>query len=113
MTFAGLGVLALSWFFWMEKRAPRALPLRLFAVFGQCSFFVFILQFYFFGPMSNHPDVFGGQLWWLSYLGAMTVIGCLALLWRKARGNRLFDLTYTLTQPRNRALPKAVGGTVS
>jgi uncharacterized membrane protein len=113
MTFAGLGILALSCFFWLEKRAARALPLRLFAVFGQCSFFVFIVQFYFFGPMSNHSAVFGGQLWWLSYLGAMTVIGCLALLWRKARGNRLFDVTYTLTHPRNGVLPKAVGGTVS
>lgn len=113
MTFAGLGILALSCFFWMEKRASRALPLRAFAVLGQCSFFVFILQFYLFGPMSDHADVFGGHLWWLSYLGTMAVIGCLALLWRKARGNRLFDITYTLTHPRGAALPKAVGGTVS
>jgi hypothetical protein len=112
MTFAGLGVLALCGFFWMERHASRALPLRAFAVLGQCSFFVFILQFYIFGPMSDHPDAFGGRFWWLSYLGAMAVIGCLALAWRRARGNRLFDITYTLMHARGN-LPKPVGGTVS
>jgi hypothetical protein len=109
LTFAGLGILALCCFFWMERRATRAVPLRAFAVLGQCSFFVFVLQFYIFGPMSDHADVFGGRLWWLSYLGAMAVIGCLALLWRKARGNRLFDVTYTLTHPRNANVGKSLG----
>lgn len=113
MTFTALGILALCCFFWMERRAPRAVPLHAFAVLGQCSFFVFILQFYIFGPMSDHAAVFGGQLWWLSYLGAMAILWSLALLWRKARGNRLFDITYTLTHPRNGNVGKPVGGTVS
>jgi hypothetical protein len=42
----------------------------------------------------------------------MAVIGCLALAWRRARGNRLFDITYTLMHARGN-LPKPVGGTVS
>jgi uncharacterized membrane protein len=111
LAFAGLGVLALCCFFWMERGTPRSLPLRAFAVLGQCSFFVFILQFYVFGPMSGHAATFGGNLWWLSYLGSMAVISGLALAWRKLRGNRLFDITYTLTHPESGKMPKTVGGT--
>lgn len=110
LTFAGLGILALSTFFWMERSAPRALPLRAFAVLGQCSFFVFILQFYIFGPMSTRAAFFGGAYWWVSYLVSMGVIGGLALLWRKARGNRLFDITYLLTRPARGKLAKPLGG---
>lgn len=113
LTFTSLGILALCSFFWMERRAARALPLRAFAVLGQCSFFVFIVQFYIFGPMSDRPDLFGGHLWWLSYSVSMAVIWGLALLWRKARGNRLFDITYTLTHGRNGGLPKPAGGAVT
>jgi hypothetical protein len=113
LTFAGLGILALCCFFWLERRSPRALPLRAFAVLGQASFFVFVLQFYIFGPMSDHAATFGGRWWWLSFLGAMAVIGGLALAWRKVRGNRLFDITYTLTHPEHGSVPpKAVGGAV-
>jgi uncharacterized membrane protein len=113
LTFAGLGILALCCFVWLERRSSRALPLRAFAVLGQASFFVFVLQFYVFGPMSAHAATFGGRWWWLSFLGAMAVIGCLALAWRKARGNRLFDITYTLTHPAHGSVPpKAVGGAI-
>jgi hypothetical protein len=112
ITFAGLGILALSCFFWIERRMPRAVLLRGFAVLGQCSFFVFILQFYIFGPMSDHPQVFGGRFWWASYLGSMLFIWCLALLWRTLRGNRLFDITYTLAHPGNGKIVKPVGGAV-
>ena len=113
LTFAGLGILALSAFFWLERRSPNALPLRAFAVLGQCSFFVFILQFYIFGPMSAHAALFGGRYWWASYLISMLAIGGLAVLWRKARGNRLFDITYTLTRPAGSRVAKPLDGAVN
>jgi uncharacterized membrane protein len=109
LTFAGLGILALCAFFWLERRAPQALPLRAFAVLGQCSFFVFIVQFYVFGPMSDFPQIFGGQYWPLSYLGAMAVIFCLALVWRSVRGNRLFDITHTFGNGRGGKIAKTAG----
>jgi uncharacterized membrane protein len=110
LTFAGLGILAMCAFFWMERRRPGSLPVRAFAVLGQSSFFVFVLQFYIFGPMAVHADTFGGRWWWLSYLGAMLGIWLLALAWRRVRGNRIFDVTYLLTHPKTGKLPDPVGG---
>ena len=110
LTFAGLGILAMCGFFWMERRMPGSMPVRAFAVLGQSSFFVFVLQFYVFGPMAVHPQVFGGRWWWLSYLGAMLGIWCMALAWRRVRGNRLFDVTYLLTHPKTGKLPGPVSG---
>lgn len=96
MTFAGLGTLALASFTWFERHGMRALPVRVFAVLGQSSLFVFILQFYIYGPMSTRPDLFGGDTWWLVFPGTLALIWVLALAWRRLRGNRLFDITYRL-----------------
>ncbi|HTU66386.1 MAG TPA: acyltransferase family protein [Steroidobacteraceae bacterium] len=112
LTFAGLGILALCAFFWLERRSPKAAPLTGFAILGQCSFAVFILQFYIFGPMSDFPQIFGGSFWWASYLGAMAVIFAVAMLWRRARGNRLFDVTYTLSNGGGK-LAKPLGDATS